>query len=68
MTFIVWSIDFALYLENPVTAANILNDDFGRMHSWADDWLVGFNPSKTESRKRNKPHQLLMDITVLNEG
>ena len=25
-------------VENPVTAANILNNNLGRIHSWACDW------------------------------
>ena len=43
------------------------------MHKWADQWLVSFNPSKTESmvisRKRNKllHPRLLMDNTVVKE-
>ena len=43
------------------------------MHNWADQWLVSFNPSKTESmvisRKRNKllHPRLLMDNTVVKE-
>ena len=71
------SIDTSLFIvhvvENYVTTTNILNKNLGRIHSWAGDWLVDFNPSKPEtmiiSRKHNKPlhPQLLMDNAVLNE-
>ena len=60
-------------VENPVTAGNLLNNNLGRVHSWASVWLVDFNASKTESmlltRKRNKPihPDLIMDNTTLNE-
>lgn len=68
--------DTSLFItvENPATAANILNYNLGRIYSWAGDWLVDFNANKTEtmllSRKRNKPFHppLLMDNTVLNPG
>ena len=67
--------DTSLYVvvENPAAAANILNDDLINVHNWADQWLVSFNPSKTESmvisRKRNKPlhPRLLMDNTVVKQ-
>ena len=48
-----------IVVANPVTAGNLLNNNLGRVHSWAGVWLVDFNASKTESmlltRKRNKP-------------
>ena len=67
--------DTSLYIvvENPVTAANLLNNNLGRVHSWAGIWLVDFNASKTESmlltRKRNVPFHpnLIMDNTILKE-
>ena len=67
--------DTSLYIvvENPVTAANLLNNNLGRVHSWAGIWLVDFNASKTESmlltRKRNRPiyPNLIMDNTILKE-
>ena len=34
-----------IVVENPVPAVNILNNNLGRIHSWACDWLVDFNPS-----------------------
>ena len=60
-------------VENPVTAANLLNNNRGPVHSLAGVWLVDFNASKTESmlltRKRNKPihPDLIMDNTILKE-
>ena len=67
--------DTSLYIvvENPVTAANLLNNNLRRVHSWAGIWLVDFNASKTESmlltRKRNRPihPNLIMDNTILKE-
>ena len=67
--------DTSLYVivENPITAANILNSNLSSMHAWSEQWLVNFNPSKTESlifsRKRNKAihPQLVMDNTLITE-
>ena len=69
--------DTSLYIvhvvENPVTAANILNSNLLTIHSWAKQWLVDLNAIKTEtmitSRKRHKPHHpdLIMDNIVLQE-
>jgi hypothetical protein len=53
--------DTTLYIivDNPLDAANELNANLRKISSWADQWLVTFNPSKTESliisRKRFKP-------------
>ena len=53
--------DTSLYIivENPVVSAEILNSDIAKVHGWATEWLVTFNPLKTEemifSRKLNKP-------------
>ena len=43
--------DTSLYVivENPITAGNILNSNLSGMHAWSEQWLVNFNPSKTES-------------------
>lgn len=52
--------DTSLYIiiENPQLGAEILNSDLDKIHCWSNDWLVTFNPSKTEelimSRKRNQ--------------
>ncbi|MES9994358.1 MAG: reverse transcriptase family protein [Candidatus Thiodiazotropha sp.] len=61
--------DTTLYIivDNPVQAAYQLNSDLSKIHQWANQWLVTFNPSKSESvifsRKRNRPNhpQVLMD-------
>ena len=53
--------DTSLYIivENPIQAAIILNSDLSQIYTWASNWLVTFNPSKTESllfsRKLFKP-------------
>ncbi len=53
--------DTSLYIivEDPTTSAISLNDDLKTIHQWSLNWLVTFNPSKTEtmifSRKLNKP-------------
>lgn len=53
--------DTSLYIvvDNPLTAATSLNSDLDRIHSWANTWLVSFNPEKTKtitfSRKLSKP-------------
>ena len=43
--------DTSLYIifENPIQAATILNSDLSQILTWASNWLVTFNPSKTES-------------------
>ena len=53
--------DTSLYIivENPIQAATLLNSDLSQIYTWASNWLVTFNPSKTESllfsRKLFKP-------------
>ncbi len=67
--------DTSLYIivENPQTASTILNDDLNKIHSWAQSWLVTFNPAKTEtlllSRKRNTNNHptLYMNRTPIKE-
>ena len=52
--------DTSLYIivENPITSAVCLNSDLSKISIWANNWLVDFNPIKTESvlisRKLNK--------------
>ena len=54
--------DTSLYMvvDEPSSAAPIMNADLNRIMQWADTWLVTFNPTKTDSllitRKINKPH------------
>ena len=53
--------DTSLYIivENPIQAATKLNSGLSQIYTWASNWLVTFNPSKTESllfsRKLVKP-------------
>ena len=53
--------DTTLYIEvdDPQRAADSINADLAKIHSWANSWLVTFNPLKTESllfsRKTNPP-------------
>ena len=53
--------DTSLYLivEDPETAADLMNSDLEKIHQWAQSWLVNFNPNKTEqmiiSRKAVPP-------------
>ena len=53
--------DTSLYIivENPIQAATVLNSGLSQICTWASNWLVTFNPSKTESllfsRKLVKP-------------
>ena len=54
--------DTSLYIivDDPTNAANQLNNDVDKIHSWAKTWLVSFNPAKSESmifsRRINKPY------------
>ena len=67
--------DTSLYVvvENPAVAANILSDNLINVHHLADQWLVSFNPSKTESmvisRKLSQPlhPRLLINNTVIKK-
>ena len=67
--------DTALYIivDDPVIAANQLNDNIGKIYSWADQWLVSFNPSKTKAllftRRSNRPLHppLHMNNTIIEE-
>ena len=48
-----------LVVDNPADDAKQLQSDINKISSWADTWLVKFNPSKSEcliiSRKRLRP-------------
>ena len=65
--------DTSLYLivDKPETAANLMNADLNKIHEWSKQWLVNFNPSKTEeliiSRKTVPPAHppLYMDNTQI---
>ena len=63
------SIIFAIGKDQTEIAAN-LNADLERITKWAQDWLVTFNPNKTESMlfSRNltqKPQLLMNNIPIL---
>ena len=53
--------------------ADILNRDLDQIHTWSTNWLVSFNPQKTEtmtiSRKNNEPHHpdIFMNDTPIAE-
>ena len=56
-------------VEQPHTTADLLQDDIRKISTWAEKWLVTFNPSKSESlivsRKRlRQPHP---PLTMLGE-
>ena len=38
-----------IVVDNPVFSSNTINCDLDTISRWADQWLVTFNPSKTES-------------------
>ncbi|MCG8049110.1 MAG: reverse transcriptase domain-containing protein [Candidatus Thiodiazotropha endolucinida] len=67
--------DTSLYIvvDNPNTAAEVLNTDLDKISNWARSWLVKFNPSKNESlvitRKHNKPQHppVFMSDQQINE-
>ena len=60
-TIRLFADDTSLYIivDSPDNASNTLNQDLAKISSWADRWLVLFNPKKTESilfsRKVNRP-------------
>ncbi len=67
--------DTSLYIivDDPINSSNILNNDLETIQQWSEQWLVKFNPSKTEtmlfSRKVNKPlhPNLVMNGSILNK-
>ncbi|MCF1459523.1 MAG: reverse transcriptase family protein, partial [Shewanella sp.] len=68
--------DTSLYIivENPQTAALIMNSDLGTISTWATNWLVDFHPRKTVSflvsKKANTVVHppLVMNNTILSES
>ncbi|CAC5391536.1 unnamed protein product [Mytilus coruscus] len=48
-----------MILDDPRESANNLNSDLAKIHRWSSNWLVTFNPQKTETmtilRKLHKP-------------
>ncbi len=67
--------DTSLYfiVDEPNIASRILNDDLDKIHNWSENWLVNFNPNKTEtmliSRKQNRRIHppLYMNGTVIKQ-
>ena len=63
--------DTTLYIivDTPAQAAFTLNQDLVKISSWADKWLVSFNPKKTESllltRKINR--QMHPSVSMNNQ-
>lgn len=59
-TIKLFADDTTLYIivDNPVIASKTLNSDLDKIHKWSNQWLVTFNPQKTESitisTKRNR--------------
>ncbi len=49
-----------IIVEDPISAANSLNADLSNISAWSKQWLVNFNPAKTEclliSRKVKPPN------------
>ena len=74
-TIKLFADDTSLYLiiDNPQTTADILNRDLDKIHTWSTNWLVSFNPQKTEtmtiSRKITKLHHpdIFMNDTPIAE-
>ena len=66
--------DTCLFIEvdQPEEAAQILNENLGRIQEWATKWLVAFSPPKTEamliSNKTPRDHpQLFLDNQQITE-
>ena len=67
--------DTSLYIivDNPISAAEMINTDLETIHRWAEKWLVKFNPSKSESllvsrkNNRNMDPPLIMNAVHINE-
>ena len=62
-----------IIVDDTIQAAETLNLDLEKVSRWAQQWLVSFNPAKSESilfsRKLNKPYHppVLMNETQINE-
>ena len=67
--------DTSLYIvvEDEYATAESMKSDIEKNHLWSQQWLVNFNPRKTEtmniSRKRAKPHNppIYMNDTLIQE-
>jgi hypothetical protein len=68
--------DTSLYVtvDTPQNAADIINRDLEKIHQWSVNWLIKFNPQKTDtmviSRKLIKPLHppLEMNSQILQQG
>ena len=61
-----------LFVDNPATTAEALNEDLRHITEWADNWLIKFSPSKTKSMRLSRKHKLAsppltMGGTILEE-
>ena len=62
-----------IIVDDPTEAAQLLNSDMEKIDQWAKEWLVRFNPAKSESllfsRKINKPFHppIIMNNQVISE-
>ena len=67
--------DTSLYitLDNPTSAAEMINIDLEIIHRWVEKWLVKFNPSKSESllvswkNHRNMHPPFITNAVYINE-
>ena len=61
-----------IIVDNPVSAAEMINTDLETTHRWGE-WLVKFNPSKSESllvawkNNRNMHPPLIMNAVYIND-
>ena len=67
--------DTTLYIivDDPIRSACTLNNDMDRISTWADTWLVSFNPNKSQSllfsrkiNRQNHPH-IQMNGQIITE-
>ncbi len=59
-----------MVVNSPNETAAVLQSDIDTISSWANKWMVCFNPSKSESliifRKINKPNLPLLTMQNVN--
>ena len=62
-----------IIVDNPISAAEMIDTDLETIHRWAEKWLVKLNPSKSGSRlvsrknNRNMHPSLIMNTVYINE-
>ena len=66
----LYADDASLYItyQNADEAATLLNDDLARVQTWADKWLMTFNPSKTESLTFSRKHHIVTPPLIMNNA